>query len=193
MTIEIMDMTAPAAVLTGLYATIVLLLLSLQLKSRWRWPIKALAIGLALPAMLGTFLAVQAQLGWPSRHSLPEQFQLHAALIDEPSSSAAEGGAIYLWLTPWNDAFFQDGRPGADDDAGLDSAVPSDRRPRAFDLPYSRDLHQQVEDMQERLARGDMVIGRHQPRSSWERRFGQQLGTVDLEAPPPPPLPAKEG
>ncbi len=191
MTIEVLDMTAPAVALTVLYATVALLLLSMQLKSGWSWPIKASAIGLALPATLGTFLAIQAQLGWPSQNGLPEQFQLHAALIDEPSANATDGGAIYLWLTPWNRQLSQD-ETHIDGDIGLDAATLPPRRPRAFGLPYSRDLHQQVEDMQERLARGEMVVGRHQPGSSWKRRFSQQQGTIDLEAPPPPPLPAKD-
>ncbi len=75
----------------------------------------------------------------------------------------------------------------------MDAAMLPERRPRAFDLPYSRDLHQKVETMRERLARGELVTGRHVRNQSWKRRFGMQDGQIDLEAPPPPPLPAKDG
>jgi hypothetical protein len=190
MTIEVLDMTEPAAVLTGLYAAVALLLLSMHLKSGWSWPVKASAIGLALPATFATFLAIEAQLGWPSRGVLPERFQLHAVLIDEPSASTKEGGAIFLWLTPWSPETSR-GESDFDRDIGLDAVILPPRRPRAFNLPYSRALHQQVEDMQERLARGEMVVGRHKQEASWKRRFDQQRGTIDLDAPPPPPLPAK--
>ncbi|MEZ5931278.1 MAG: hypothetical protein R3F54_04905 [Alphaproteobacteria bacterium] len=180
MMVDAMAMTTPAASLTGLYAALALLLLSLQLKSAWSWRVKAAVIALALPAVIGVYLAIQAQLGWPSDTGLPAHFQLHAAVVDEPAAKDAEGGAIFLWLTPWAD-------PEAEE------ANAPDHRPRAFALPYSRALHQQVHAMQERLARGELVVGRHRQGQGWQRRFGEQNGEVDLEAPPPPPLPAKEG
>lgn len=177
---------APALALAGLYAVLVLLLLSLHLRSGWRWPVKSAAIGLALPATIGAFVTIQAQLGWPSPAGMPTNFQLHAALVSEPAASTSDEGAIYLWLTPWDDVL-------PVDDADMDAAATPTQRPRAFDLPYSRDLHQQVQDMQERLARGEMVVGRHERAQGWHRRFGQQDGQIALEAPPPPPLPAKDG
>lgn len=178
----ITDMSTPALALSGLYVGIMLLLLGLHLRSAWSWPVKSAAIGLALPAGIGAFLAVEAQLGWPSQNALPAAFQLHAAVVDEPTAANAGDGAIFLWLTPWE---------GVSSEAGMGAAVLPDRRPRAFDLPYSRELHQKVETMQERLARGELVTGRHQRDQSWKRRFGMQDGRIDLEAPPPPPLPAK--
>jgi len=183
MTFGPMDVTAPAVALAGLYLAVIFLLLSLHLKSAWSWPIKSGAIGLALPATIGAFLTIQAQLGWPSQATLPSTFQLHAALVDEPALGQSDGGAIFLWLTPW------DQKPDADvaDDVALNE------RPRAFDLPYSRELHQQVQSMQERLARGEMVVGRHAVGQSWQRRFGTAAGTVDLDIAPPLPPPAKEG
>lgn len=178
--------TMPAVALTGLYAALAFLLLGLHLKSAWSWPVKTAAIGLALPATVGAFLVIQAQLGWPSQASLPARFQLHAALIEEPAAENDEGGAIFLWLTPWVDASSEEG-------ADLEPPMLPGRRPRAFDLPYTRELHQKIETMRERLARGELVTGRHESGSGWQRRFGQNNGQTNLEAPPPPPLPAKDG
>ncbi|MEM7042531.1 MAG: hypothetical protein AAF543_06950 [Pseudomonadota bacterium] len=186
---QALGMSAPAATLAGLYAAIALLLLSLHLRSHWPWTVKSTVIGLALPAAVGTFLAIEAQLGWPSRTPLPSQFQLHAALIEEPAAGERERGAIYLWLTPWEEI---DGdQVGTVSDAAVDAAPRT--HPRAFDLPYSRDLHQKVDAMQERLARGEMVMGRQQRRSGTERRFGEQKGMIDLLSPPPTSLPSKDG
>ncbi|MGI9487148.1 MAG: hypothetical protein ACR2RF_14975 [Geminicoccaceae bacterium] len=181
----ILNMSTPALALAGLYMGIVLLLLGLHLRSGWPWPVKSAAIGLALPTGVGAFLALEAQLGWPSQNALPAEFQLHAAVIDEPGANTDNAGAIYLWLTPW-------GEIASIEESGTDVAIPPDRRPRAFDLPYSRELHQKVETMQERLERGEFVTGRHVRNQSWKRRFGLQDGQIDLEAPPPPPMPAKD-
>ncbi len=176
---------APALALGGLYALLALLLLGLHLKSGWRWRVKTAAIMLALPASLGTFLAIEAQTGWPSDAPLPERFLVHAALVDEPARGRDDGGAIFLWASPLA------GEPTEGVETEETPAPPL--RPRAFALPYSRDLHQQVETMRERLARGEAVIGRHQAGKGWQRRFDSRGGGVDLEAPPPPPLPKKDG
>ncbi|MGI9421164.1 MAG: hypothetical protein ACR2RA_25340 [Geminicoccaceae bacterium] len=185
MTVGSIAVSTPALALTGLYAALALLLLSLHLKSGWSWWVKSAAMALAVPATAGAFAAIHAQLGWPSPSPLPAHFQLHAALIEEPAIDAADEGAIYLWLTPWEDV-----QPM--DQADIDAAILPNRRPRAFDLPYSRELHQKVETMRERLARGELVTGRHEPGRSWDRRFNRQDGAIDLEAPPAPPLPSKD-
>lgn len=74
MMIEALNMTAPAAALTGLYATVALLLLSMHLKSGWSWPIKASAIVLTLPATLGTFFAIQARSAGRAKAISPNSF-----------------------------------------------------------------------------------------------------------------------
>lgn len=172
----------PALAMTGLYAFIGLLLMALNLKRIWPWPVKASAIALTLPATVGTFLTVEAQIGWPSDASLPHAFQLHAVLVEEPSPGGQEKGVIFLWISPWGDA----GSEGT-------LLETSNLRPRAFALPYSRELHKKIDAMRENLARGEMVTGRHDGRPGWERRFGEQSGTIDLAVPPAPPLPKKEG
>lgn len=192
MTAWTLGAAAPAAALTGIFAALALLLLSLNLRSNWSWAVKSTVIALALPTTAYIHLAIQAQLGWPSQNGLPELFQLHAALVDEPTVGENGDGAIFLWLTPWDQAFLQDEMEPMED-ADIDAMPLSAHRPRAFDLPYSRELHQEVQNMQERLARGEMVVGRHEPSMGWQRRFGGQHGSVALEAPPPPPLPAKDG
>ena len=180
------DAVGPAVALTGLYSALAFLLLGLHLKSAWSWPAKTAVIGLAFPATIATFLAIQGQLGWPNPAALPARFQLHAALVEEPASAGDASGAIFLWVTPWRDVLVQE----VDD---VDPSMPSHGRPRAFGLPYTRELHQKVDSMRERLARGELVIGSHDGGESWKRRFGRNNGQTNLEAPPPPPLPAKDG
>lgn len=174
-------MNGPVICLTVAYAFLGLMLLSLHLKSAWSWPVKAIAIITAVPLFFVTFASLQALLGWPSPSDLPERFQLHAALVDEPSTSHDRAGAIFLWLTPSNETMTEVVAPE------------TERLPRAFALPYSRDLHERVEAMREALQKGVFVAGRYEQSTSLARRFSQQNGGIDLYTPPPPPMPSKEG
>ncbi|MGI9493056.1 MAG: hypothetical protein ACR2QF_11720 [Geminicoccaceae bacterium] len=172
--------------LTVAYALLGLLLLSLNLKSTWSWSIKAIAIITAVPLFVVTFVSLQALLGWPSASELPARFQLHAALVEEPSTGHDRTGAIFLWLTPAEDA--------EPEEAMADGAIPEVKLlPRAFVVPYSRELHERVEAMRKALQQGTFVAGRYEGGSPWARRFGQQNGGIDLYTPPPPPMPSKEG
>jgi hypothetical protein len=64
-------------------------------------------------------------LGIPSTDALPERFVVLAALIDEPRAKFP--GALYMWVTPIEEGkgFLQ---------------------PRAYRLPYTRTLHEQISD-----------------------------------------------
>jgi len=173
-------MNGPVISLTVAYVLLGLLLISLNMRSDWPWPVKAIAIVTAVPLFMTTFVSLQALLGWPSASDLPEQFQLHAALVEEPSTGDDRAGAIFLWLTPAGKVM--------DEAVGPEVSL----LPRAFALPYSRDLHSRVEAMRDALQKGDLVAGRHKQGSPWARRFGQQDGGVDLFTPPPPPMPSKD-
>jgi hypothetical protein len=181
-----MLLATPALVIGGLSALLSLALLVLLLRHVWSWPAKASAIVVALPATIGTYLAVEAQTGWPSAAPLPHQFQLHAVLVEEPIAGKDEQGAIFLWVSPWD-------RVDAAEPEVVDVDALAAPLPRAFALPYSRELHKKVEAMRESLARGEVVTGRMDADPGWQRRFGHQDGTISLDNALPPPLPPKEG
>ena len=123
-------MIAGPLLLTLAFVLLGVLLLSLNLRSGWCWPIKALAIALTGAFVVTFFVGLGTLLGWPTERPLPERFTLHASLVHEPSKVAGDSGAIYLWLSP------------------IDSAEDETGPPRAHQLPYSRELH-------ERLARAE--------------------------------------
>ena len=155
--------------LVASYAVVVVLLLSLNLRSSWHWLVKATAIALASGFFVVAFLATQALLGWPTETPPPAQFQLHAALVLEPDRSGRSAGAIYLWLSP--------------QDAGGEVAGP----PRAHALPYSRELHEQTERAQRRLQDGEPIEGTTRPGN----RPGNDSVQVQLFKGPRPILPPK--
>ena len=113
-------------------------------------------------------------LGWPTEAAPPERFQLYAALVREPDRPNRSDGAIYLWLVP-----------GAADGQ-------SDPPPRAYALPSSRALHEQVARAQARMKEGQPVDG-----TAGRRAGGYLLGTRSLQVEPyeapPVRLPPKAG
>jgi hypothetical protein len=167
-------MTAAIVGLAACYLVLAVLLLSLNLKSAWRWPIKAWAIAITVAFLVAGYLSLEAMLGWPTETPPPARFQLHGALVQEPDRGGRSSGAIYLWLSP-PDA---DGAPGGP--------------PRAYALPYSRALHEQIARLQSRLQQGEPVDGTT-TRLPGAYRLGTRSVQVELYAAPPPVLPPKTG
>jgi hypothetical protein len=165
-------MTGGVVGLVASYVVLAVLLLSLNLRSAWRWPVKAGAIGATSLFFALVFVALQAMLGWPTEAPPPARFQLHAALIEEPGRDG-NPGAIYLWLSP---------RPG-------DREVPEP--PRAYALPYSRALHEAAARALAGLQEGVPIDGRSRP----GRRDGiaTPSASIELFERLPPPLPPKAG
>ncbi len=157
--------------LVAAYILLAILLLSLNLRSAWPWPVKAGAIMLTTGFFAASFLAIEAMLGWPTEALPPERFELHAALIREPDRRDGTAGAIFLWLSPRS--------PEGDLEP-----------PRAYALPYSRELHEAAARAQAQLKDGRRVEGLLQ--SETELPFGwQRQMQVQLFEAPPPRLPPK--
>jgi hypothetical protein len=164
-------MTGAVVGLVASYVALATLLLSLNLRSAWRWPVKAAAIGVTAGFFGVTFITLQAMLGWPTEALPPQRFVLHAALIEEPDRKGGPG-AIYLWLSPR--------------DAEGEVAGP----PRAYALPYSRVLHEAAVRAQAKLQEGRPIDG-----TSGHSPYGVAAPSdpVQLFERVPPPLPAKTG
>ncbi len=167
-------MTATVVGLAASQLTLVVLLLSLNFRSAWRWPVKAAAIALTLTFFVSGCLALEAMLGWPVGATPPARFQLHAAVIQEPDRRTPSPGAIYLWLSP----------------RAADAVAAA--RPRAYALPYSRPLHEQVARAQGRLQDGRAVEGSARPGEP-PTRAGARSYRVELYEAPAAVLPPKAG
>jgi hypothetical protein len=93
--------------------------------SHWpRWLKGLLAIGVTGFYFFG-FASVHSLLGLPSTDALPPRFVMIAAIVDEPRGKFP--GALYMWVTP-----IEEGK--------------SVMHPRAYQLPYTRVLHEQIAD-----------------------------------------------
>jgi hypothetical protein len=107
------------------FAVLTLLCALALLYSHWpRWLKSLLVLGVTVLYFHGHD-AVHAIWGIPSTDALPERFVMLAAVVEEPTSKAA--GALYLWVNPLHEG----------------KAV---LQPRAYKLPYSKSLHEQINE-----------------------------------------------
>jgi hypothetical protein len=110
------------------------LLLWFVIDSRGAWWMKLPAI---VVTCLFTFVAWHALgsfSGWPTTQLPPARALLVASSIDEPT-------AIYVWLQPENDN-------------GLLGYRPTRGEPRAYRLPYSPELHAEIDRATKLAKRG---------------------------------------
>ena len=142
--------------------------------SRWPGWLK----GLLVVGVAGFYFyaddAVHAVWGWPSADALPERFVLLAAVIDEPSAKSP--GALYVWVNA-----VENGKPVA--------------QPRAYKLPYAKDLHALLNEGMKKVRQGVSQMGSSEPKAgkrgvSWLRP-GSDEQVVKIRDLPSPQLPEK--
>lgn len=160
--------------LLWLYVALIFLTALALVFSRWGRGLK-LALVLAVTAL---YFVADRQLegvwGWPSRDALPERFVLLAAVIEEPGKTGA--GALYVWVN------------------ALESGKPV-REPRAYRLPYTKDLHALLDEGMKKVRQGVSQMGSAEPKVgtrglSWLRP-GSDEQNVKIRDLPMPQLPEK--
>lgn len=120
------------------YAGIAVILLSIHIYSNWNPLVKGAVTVLGIVFCVVTYNSWPKIIGWPvATDTLPSRIYLLAIEIVEPDT-------IYLWAR--------------DLDQGL-----AFKRPRAYELPYSKLLHKQAEKARGRLKRGIAVIAEIDP------------------------------
>jgi hypothetical protein len=191
-------MTLPLAGIVASYVLIAMLLLSLNLASHWHWGMKAAAIVITTCFFGVSYLSIGELIGWPAEARIPEHFQLHWATVVEPDKLNGLPGSIYLWIE------------------ALDESNMLAGTPRAFRVPYSRELADRIEHAKERIEQGadqlgtarDLDIPEGEP--DQDRRlagapprqdepvstgdptaFIQHKPSIEFEDMPPPALPPK--
>ena len=164
-------MTLPVVLSFAALAFVALLAL---LWSRWPAWLKALLVVGVSGFYFYANEVVHDMWGWPSGDALPARFVLLAAVIDEPS--AKRPGALYVWVNA-----LEDGRPAA--------------QPRAYQLPYAKDLHALLNEGMKKIREGVSQVGTSEPKAgrkglAWLRP-GNDEQIVKLRDMPVPQLPEK--
>lgn len=124
------------------YVMVAMLLLSLNLTSLWRWWIKAAAMIVTTAFFVGTYLAIDGLLGWPSAAELPPRFKFLSSQVVEPNKVNGDPGAIYLWVQEL-------------DEKNLTISVPKNYR-----LSYATSTAKDVQDAQSKRQDGKDVLGK---------------------------------
>ena len=105
------------------------------------WTVKSIIISIATLFSIVVLLSLKNFIGWPSKSKLPEEFQLHWAIIHEPNKLERKKGYIYIWATELN---------SNSEGAGI---------PRAYKSKYTRENHEQVAAALLRLGDGILQKG----------------------------------
>jgi hypothetical protein len=156
------------------FSALVFLTLVALLWSRWpAWLKGLLVVGVTLFYFYANEV-VHHMWGWPSSDALPEKFVLLAAVIEEPNSK--QPGAVYVWVNA-----LENGK-----------AIP---QPRAYRLPYAKDLHALLNEGMKKVREGVSQMGSSEPKAGKKGLPWLQPGNdeqaVKLRDLPVPQLPEK--
>ncbi len=127
--------------ITVAYIALAVLLLSLNIYSRWPAWVKLSAIVVTGAFYYVTYLSLEGLGGWPARASLPQEFVMLSGRVEEPDKRTGSEGRVYLWALSFDEERASD-------------------VPRAYSLPYSRRLHKEVGEAAKRLRRGVVQLGK---------------------------------
>lgn len=122
------------------YILLALLLLSINLYSRWSWPVKAGTIIITSVFYIITYYSFPPLLGWPTTQHPPAQFRLIAAHVTQPNKETGKKGAVYLWLTEIKN-------------------MTDTPEPRVYELQYSNKLHDQIINVKSKLDKDIAQMG----------------------------------
>jgi hypothetical protein len=163
------------ALILGFAVLLFLLALSL-LFSRWpAWMKTLLVLGVTGLYFFG-YEAVREIWGVPTPESLPPRFVMLAAAVDEPAGQ--KPGSIFLWVSE-----IVEGRTGL--------------VPRAYRVPYSKNLHTQIDEGIKRGKDGASQMGTAEIKVVGNKRGGSLLKPgsdeqeIKIRDMPSPQLPEK--
>jgi len=156
------------------FAALVFLCAMALLWSRWPAWLKALLVAGVAVFYFWADGVVHNLSGWPTADALPERFTLLAAVIEEPSNKSS--GALYIWVNA-----IENGKPVA--------------QPRAYRLPYAKDLHALLNEGMKKSRQGVSQMGTATPKAGkkglgWLRP-GADEQEVKIRDLPAPQLPEK--
>lgn len=128
--------------LVAVYVWLAVLLLSINLYSRWSWKIKAGAIIVTSAFYVISYFSFPPLLGWPTDQALPTHFRLLYSEVRQPDKVTGNSGAVFLWVKEIED---------------ISVYIP----PRAYSLAYSKPLHEAVIGAQSKIDHGIAQLGEY--------------------------------
>lgn len=127
-----------------------------------RWTLKLAFIVLLVGFGLEVSKSLDSYAGWPTSEDLPSTGQLLGAVIREPNAQTGDRGAIIVWVRPLEPPV-----------SALFREDPSPDEPRAYRIPYSRKMHEEVEGAMQAIRNGQVVGFGRRGRHHGQHRSGQ--------------------
>lgn len=124
------------------FAALTALVVNLNLQSPWRREIKLAVIVLMTGLYFAAYWGSQNLRGWAIATPPPNPFKLHWAIVEEPDKARGTSGAIYIL---------------AQKISGSGALL---SRPRLYQLPFSPDLADQIDDALEAKDGGKQIEAR---------------------------------
>lgn len=161
----------------------------LVIGTRGKWSYK-LPVMVLVPALgLAVWAAIGSYQGWPTPERMPDKVLLKWYDVHTPQKATGDPGVIYIWAVPLT----QTDKPGI-----LEYRYPQGA-PRAYEMPYSRQLHETLHGVLGKLQHGRPVLlqrshpsGPHRGHPGHGNRRGGSSGhhseykAYDLPSAPPP-------
>lgn len=119
-------------VIAFLFVTV--LLLGLNVWSKWHWGVKASMTLIAGLMFAGIYFSVLNMQGWPTTEQLPKDFQVVWYYADPPNARINKEGFIVLWI-------LHDGKE-------------IERRPRAYEIEYDKKIHKKLQRLRKAMQKG---------------------------------------
>ena len=132
--------------------------------TKGQWWLKIFAITISLYASLGIWQSTTGILGWPTVERMPQKFQIHWIVIDEPPNhncsekSSCEvcksKGSIYVFaedLCPKKEKSFMD--------LVMLKLSEAQESPRLYKMPYSKSLHKKADQINKLIRKGGKYFG----------------------------------
>ena len=122
------------------YIFLLALLMLVLTHGRLPWFAKGLLLFLAAGLYWLSYQGWKEVQGWPTLSTLPDRFLLHASVIEEPDPEKGATGRIFIWAS------------------SLQGNFPASE-PRAYEIPYGREVHSSLEDALRNQREGNVQIG----------------------------------
>lgn len=136
-------MTLGISGLIAAYILLAVLLLSINLYSKWSWQVKAITIVITSTFYIISYLSFPPLLGWPTDQHLPSHFRLLSTEVHQPDKLTGDDGSIFLWVKEIED-------------------ITTQVLPRAYILPYSNLLHEKIISAQSKIDHGIPQLGEYE-------------------------------
>jgi hypothetical protein len=120
--------------------------------SRALWWVKAVVIAISLYFSICLYMSLDDLKGYPTNNPLPDQFEIHWAVVKQPSKTTDFPGVILVWVTSLKRVDILWGSPWLD-------LIETCKLPKVYALPYSKNDHRGMNAVLGKIREGQRVIG----------------------------------